>query len=39
MVDGRIMALDTPEALTAQYGVETMDEVFRALARNAVRHE
>ena len=39
MVDGRIMALDTPQALTAQYGVETMDEVFRALARNAVRHE
>ena len=39
MVDGRIMALDTPEALISKYQVRTMDEVFRTLARNAVRNE
>lgn len=39
MVDGRIMALDTPEALISKYQVKTMDEVFRTLARNAVRNE
>lgn len=37
MVDGQIKALDTPDALKRQYGVETMDEVFRVLARGAVR--
>lgn len=35
MVDGRIRALDTPKALKQQYGVETMDEVFRIIARGA----
>lgn len=39
MVDGKIMALDTPQNLIAKYNVKSMDEVFRALARNAVRNE
>lgn len=39
MVDGKIMALDSPAALIAQYGVNSMDEVFRKLARNATRNE
>lgn len=33
MVDGRIDALDTPAALKAQFGVQSMDEVFLKLAR------
>lgn len=33
MVDGRIDALDTPAALKAQFGAESMNEVFLALAR------
>jgi ABC-2 type transport system ATP-binding protein len=33
MVDGRIVALGTPGALAAEYGVESMDEVFLRLAR------
>ena len=32
MVDGRIEALDSPAALKARYGAETMDEVFRKVA-------
>lgn len=39
MVDGRIEALDRPAALKQQYGVETMGEVFHALARKAQRGE
>lgn len=39
MVDGKIMALDTPAALIEKFGVKSMDEVFRSLARNAVRNE
>lgn len=39
MVDGKIQALDTPFNLKKQYNVETMDEVFRKLARNAKRGE
>lgn len=39
MVDGKIMALDSPTALIKNFGVESMDEVFRSLARNAVRNE
>ena len=39
MVDGKIMAMDSPQNLISKYGVESMDEVFRALARNAVRDE
>lgn len=37
MVDGKIAALDTPAALKLQYHSEDMDEVFRKLARSAVR--
>jgi ABC-2 type transport system ATP-binding protein len=33
MVDGRIEALDTPQALKKQYAAADMDEVFRKLAR------
>lgn len=39
MVDGRIAALDTPEALKKRYGVGTMDEVFRKVAAKATRGE
>lgn len=39
MVDGRIDALDTPEALRSQYNATSMDEVFRQLARKASRNE
>ncbi|GAP71281.1 ABC transporter, ATP-binding/permease protein [Candidatus Symbiothrix dinenymphae] len=37
MVDGRIEALDTPANLRSQFQAENMDEVFRMLARKAVR--
>ena len=37
MVDGKIEALDTPQALKKQFGVASMDEVFRILARRAKR--
>ena len=37
MVDGRIDALDTPAALRRQFNADTMDEVFRQLARKAER--
>lgn len=39
MVDGRIEALDSPARLKQQFGVETMNDVFRALARKATREE
>ena len=39
MVDGQIRALDTPIALKERYHAETMDEVFRALARGAKNSE
>jgi ABC-2 type transport system ATP-binding protein len=39
MVDGRIAALDTPEALKRSFGAETMNEVFIRLARPAKRGE
>lgn len=39
MVDGRIKALDTPSRLKASYGVNTIDEVFRIVAKDAVRGE
>lgn len=39
MVDGRIDALDTPSRLKQQYSAESMDEVFRHLARKAKREE
>ena len=39
MVDGEIRALDTPAALKRQFAAESMDEVFRTLARGAKRAE
>ncbi len=39
MVDGRIKALDSPERLKEKYGVKTMDEAFRIVARDARRGE
>lgn len=39
MVDGRISVIDSPAALKARFGVETMDEVFRIVARDATRNE
>ncbi len=37
MVDGRIRALDTPKTLKEQFAVDSMDRVFRRLAREAER--
>lgn len=37
MVDGRISALDSPAALKERYHASTMDEVFRIVAKDAVR--
>lgn len=37
MVDGRIAALDTPRHLKQKYNTATMDEVFRIVAKDAVR--
>ncbi|MFZ1808497.1 MAG: ABC transporter ATP-binding protein [Cyclobacteriaceae bacterium] len=39
MVDGKIEALDTPAALTQQFGVKGMEEVFVQLARKAKRSD
>lgn len=39
MVDGQIAALDTPAALKQKFQSENMDEVFRKLARKAVRSD
>ncbi len=39
MVDGRIRALDTPAGLKISYGAESIDQVFRTLAREATRTE
>ena len=39
MVDGKVCALDTPARLKQQFAVESMDEVFRTLARGAQRGE
>ncbi len=39
MVDGRIRALDPPAGLKTSYGAESMDQVFRTLAREATRTE
>lgn len=39
MVDGRIVALDSPEALKKKYNAATMDEVFRILAAGAKRSD
>ncbi len=39
MVDGQICALASPKELKQQYAAESMDEVFRLLARGAKRGE
>lgn len=39
MVDGEVRALDTPSRLKEQFAAESMDEVFRILARGAKRGE
>ena len=39
MVDGEVRALDTPSRLKQQFAAESMDEVFRTLARGAQRGE
>ncbi len=39
MVDGRIGALDTPKALRQKFDADTMDDVFRKLARSSTRIE
>ena len=39
MVDGCIVALDTPDALKRQYEKESMQEVFYLLARRAQRND
>lgn len=39
MVDGSIVALDTPQVLKHQYEVDSMDGVFIQLARGAMRSE
>lgn len=39
MVDGRISALGAPAELKKQFAAESMDEVFRSLAREAKRAE
>ena len=39
MVDGEVRALDTPARLKEQFTAESMDEVFRILARGAKRGE
>ena len=39
MVDGEVRALDTPSRLKEQFAAESIDEVFRILARGAKRGE
>lgn len=39
MVDGKVCALDTPAQLKQQFCADSMDEVFRTLARGAKRGE
>ena len=39
MVDGQIKALDSPARLKEQFHAESMDQVFRTLARTATRNE
>lgn len=39
MVDGQVRALDAPARLKEQFAAESMDEVFRILARGAQRGE
>lgn len=37
MVDGEVRALDTPRNLKREFAAESMDEVFRVIARGAKR--
>ena len=39
MVDGQIKALDSPNGLKKSFNVESMDDVFQALARQAKRSD
>lgn len=39
MVDGKIEALDTPRGLKQKYHADSMDEVFRIVAKGATRTE
>lgn len=39
MVDGQIKALDSPTELKRQFQADSMDQVFRILARTATRNE
>lgn len=39
MVDGHISALGSPTALKNKYGSDTMDEVFRIIAKDATRSD
>ena len=39
MVDGRVKALDSPAGLKERYRAESMDEVFRIVAKEAKRSE
>lgn len=39
MVDGRIKALDSPDGLKKEFHSSTMDEVFRIVAKDAVRSD
>ncbi len=39
MVDGKISALDSPKALKEKFNVATMDEVFRIVAKDAIRED
>lgn len=39
MVDGQVRALDTPARLKERFAAQSMDEVFRTLARGAKRTE
>lgn len=39
MVDGRIKALDSPDGLKDEFHSSTMDEVFRIVAKDAVRSD
>ena len=39
MVDGHISALGSPTALKNKYGADTMDEVFRIVAKDATRSD
>lgn len=38
-VDGTIQALDTPDGLKRRFGADSLDSVFRLLARDATRSE